>query len=423
MGRENKIILLIIASSALSIVEAFRFIGLYHHSIPFWDQWGYLTPYFEDSSWVDGFLFQQGSHFLGLGYFTSLLSGKIFNFSMAGEGYFVAVFMLVNSILTISLKKKLSGTLHWFDAFIPPLFVYVGFTEIFTHLAYAPVVALPIMSTLVFAHFLLIPNSRKKFTALTILFITSIFTGYAFITSGLILAYTLFYVTTSSDRKYAALSLLPQLLTILLFAKFYEVPKASICIINEGQRPYLTYWLNLVMHSFGGEIRLRDITLVLAAITIPIGATFKRVKAPSSLIFPLLALLGFSGGYSILNTLSRACMGVETALAPRYGAFLLLGILTIYLLFSLTSTENKTRLFIASIGFFGCIYFLKFHKIDHFYRSAEKNKVAVEAWMQCYESSHSFEACDSPQLKNPFAPSQYERANGFLKSYAELKGN
>lgn len=405
--------------SLFFLLEIIRFTYTYSPRFPVWDQWGYYKPFLENAGIFEGFFYQQGSHFLGLGHISSWLTTRVSGFSMAAEGYLVGILMTINLFLALSLKKKLTGNYQWSDLLLVPLFLYTGYSEIFLWLAHASVVAFPLMSIMLLAHLIYAPNTSRKFTGLGLLFFFSLFTGYAFITAGLTGLYTFFLLW--KRRKTAALTLLIQVLVMGLFLWIYRPPASSICVINDSPASYFNYGKNLILNFFGAQPRISNLLVLIIGIAVPSAISLARSRNSIFRKKEVIVLIAFSAIYFALNLLSRACAGDHFALAPRYGVFLIPAFLGVYLALA---TNAKGADFLPKSAPFAVLLSLVFLRYDHLpqlYRSVESHSDKAIKWINCYKKHNDIQACDQEGMRRIFAPSQEPHAEEYLKAYLRLQ--
>ncbi len=386
------------------------------------DQWGLYTPLLKGASLVTGFFYQHGSHFLGVSYLLSRVLQFLGLAGPLGEGFLVLGLMALNIYLSLRIKYRLTGTLHWWDALLIALFLYPGLAEIYLWSAHSAVVALPLMSVLLSAHFLLQKSFAKRVLGLSLVGIFSIFTGYAFLVSFQILLYFLFQIPRKKekrDKRIILAGLLSQLAAIALAVKLYQFPPIAGMGTGNELAEYPIYGIYLLMGFLRQSQIWPGLAWLLTTIIPPLVwlLVFRTRLHAQAFKIPLW-LIAFSGIYFLLNTYSRAGIGVSGAFAARYTYFLWPGFLGIYLV--LTIWPAKERLKIIPILFLlGSPLISRLTVLPEHFRSVKNYHAQVKDWLECYQRTRDPSACYDPDQPGPFISSQKDKAVWFLVHWSK----
>lgn len=101
---------------ALSItVRWFWMIDKYSVNVLFWDQWGFYSVLFENGSLWDTFSHQHGPHRQGVGFVLARFIAELSSWDTRVESFAIGVLVLIGALLTLGLKKKLSGKIRAID--------------------------------------------------------------------------------------------------------------------------------------------------------------------------------------------------------------------------------------------------------------------------------------------------------------------
>jgi hypothetical protein len=328
--------------------------------------------------------------------------------------------MGLNALLSFRLKLRVTGRILWIDALLFPLLIYPGLGEIFLWSAHTAVVAMPLLAILLMAHILLIKEHVWRYFWLTILSISAIFTGYAFLVSGLILIYflrELFRETSFPKRKFLILGFIAQSAAVVAALIMYRFPPLESSSTTTPIPSYLQYFPNLFLNFYRAQIRWRDL-FILCLAWFPLlflAVRYRCMKWPHSIGIAFY-LLGFTTLYAMLNTVSRAPISVDSAFASRYAYFLWPGFLGTYLLAHFIKAPR--RWLHLSLGLFLVVPLgLRSLKLPGYLKAVEQYHNQVSAWSDCYRQNKPIENCNQKHQPGAFLPSQYNKAEHLLKDW------
>ncbi len=390
------------------------------------DQWGLWNPLLNNSSFMEGFFHQHGSHFLGLGYIFSLVAGNLSGFDPRAESISTALLMSLNAILAFRLKTRITGSQNWFDLIFPILFLNPMFTEVFLWTAHASVAALPIMLLLLLAHLTLFQNSTLKGILIFIIGFLSVFTGYAFIVYGLCVIYTLYSLFVTKHQLSSIISIILQIAIAILFVALYKIPGETICGFKSSLSEYFQYIITMFFQFFGG-VAIKPSTIIILAIGIVSPVTVAlftyNFNYKSQKLHACFVLVSFSLLYILLNTYGRACVGPETARAPRYSVFIIPIFLACYCILSTDLIKKQGYLKYLPILF--VLTFLIFrlkpnkgHQV-HLIQTGE----AYKNWRLCYERHKDISHCKTQTGVDPLFFTDNKRGLELWNKFIELQEN
>lgn len=391
------------------MVRLISFAALYEAPTYVSDQWGFLNPILNGESLWASMTYQHGSHFTGLGNLFSYMNVHFLGGHPKFEGYMVILLTGITAALLLGLKAKLFSALHYLDGIVLLVVLNLHQTEVFMWLAHSSVVALPLLLCTLAAHAVLVKQKKLRFGLLTVLFTLALFTGYGFILAGLISLYTTRILVVKGHKWTALVSLFIQGCLYLVFVYAFQLPKNTAA--TQAGAPdileFLLYLRNLFVNFFGMlEARKLSYAYLLMALGIPLLlAVSKKPLKKKQELTTLYLLFGFSLIYMLLNTYSRAGLGLQTAASPRYSSFLIPGFIAFYfwLYYRLQPLKPLGKYIGLSIFVLGYGY-TELRDYPRLQNAVIDRSIDISSWDNCYRTSFDAKACTQTIGYNPLPP-------------------
>src|SRR5262245_4694009 len=325
-------------------LRLFRFIDTYAVNIFFWDQWDFLTGFFEGRGWWELFTWQHGPHRQGLGNLIIYVLYNLSDWDVRAEAFAAGVIVFAASLVALLVKYQLFHAFVWTDICIPLIFLTLIQWEIFTgtsNLAHGP---LPLLLSMLFCLAML--NSRPFMRVLLCLMINfvAIYTGFALFLGLVTMAlFALLLVRSVLEGQDVLLYIIALAVALASFASFflgYHWQPAVDCFRfpHDKRLGYLSFLAFIFVQSCG-VTRFVGIqmwlslcllaTIVLTSLIVSWRMLFASQQSKLSQV--IFVLSTFSLLFSINTALGRVCLGVGLAATSRYVPYILPTAFGIYL--------------------------------------------------------------------------------------------
>lgn len=398
--------------SAVALLLTFRFFALvarYSVNVLFGDQWDFLSSFFDgDPSVSRLFFWQHGPHREGIG----LLADKIFypltSWNVRFDSWLIAGCIVSAMVLALLLKRRLFGSLDYWDALIPLIFLTAAQYEILVITPNPAYSGFPLLLLMLYLLALLQTNDWLKYGTVLILNFLLIYTGFGVfmgpITIGLF-ALVCYRSFRGSERIPFAAAIAGLVLACASFGCFfvgYTFQSAVDCFEFPYHRLADYPWFVALMFSTFAGLRS---PVVLVSILGAILASFAlwifalelrratRVDSSGRLATVHLVsaiLLGYSFLFAANTAVGRVCLGLPApAQSSRYTTLLIPAFLAMY--FYLRAVSSRKMRQIALILLVLILIPGHVHvPSSAFFYADRKN-----AWIDCYKRTENIQFCDS----------------------------
>ena len=340
--------LLLVAAMCLGLFQVyrlFRFIDRYSVDVPYWDQWDYyqafVTPH---TLWVI-FAWQHGPHRQGIGFFLTWLVNELTDWNQRAQGFTIGLVMLSAALATLWLKRRLFGSLRWYDL-IPVLFILsLRQWEIYASTPNVSHGAMPLLLVILSCLAWTVRNVYLRYGLVLILGFLATYTGFGMFVgmiNPLLLAADLWLARERRSRGDLIAASVALLLAILSLASFYTNYLFAPAV-NNFQFPDPNWHLYPAFMSlqfaglFGrpssgvGRIVLGFMIMAgLLAILANSAVRLLRAAAQDTPARVIFFLLAFAMAFSANAAVGRLCLGLGAAGSSRYYPLLVPAALGLY---------------------------------------------------------------------------------------------
>jgi hypothetical protein len=403
----------VIATAAVALgAKFFYFISAYSVNIFYFDQWDFLTPFFQGKvASTELFLRQHGPHRLGLGLIVLKLLYSATHWNTRAEALLIGGCVFVAMLLALTLKHRLFGALEYSDVAIPLIFLCLTQFETFIgapDLAYG---GLPLLLISGYCLALLVRNHLFRHILILLINFTLIYTGFGFfmglITIG-VFGLELYWRIRGISNITMWQSILWVVLAILSLASFfvhYTFMPAVDCFGTSAHTLVDYPWFVALMFSAflgpryplglvtaAGLIGLLTALAIFALQSYPLVAPTEpnRSRNNQHIHLVISSLVGYSLLFSFSASVGRVCLGLPEAAQPsRYSTLLVPAYLGIY--FFLLSLPVKA---LRRIGL--GLFLIVLLPAGLFVPVWAGHKLAdgKRAWAACYARTQSIQHCD-----------------------------
>jgi len=345
-------IALVVIALGLVVFQAaqlFRLIARYAVDVPFWDQWGFYDPFFEPHGLWEIFSWQHGPHRQGVGSFIIQAVNAATNWDQRAQAFTIAAVMTTAATTFLWLKRRLFGSLQWYDAVPVLMILSLQPMEIYFSTLNVSHGALPLLLIILTCLALTIQNVLLRCGLATACYFLTLFTGYGFLAQP-ILPVLLFIDCLHLIRKrqwqpagITAGAFICCLAAIACFYHDYSFSHTADCFLAGEQRWYHYPVFMAVMFSVallpGKFLSLPSIAIgifIIAALLCMLAATFVNLRHQDRR-YPrhqtVFLLITFTLVFSAASAAGRLTLGLEAATATRYVPLIMPGLLGAYLVF------------------------------------------------------------------------------------------
>jgi hypothetical protein len=383
----------------------FRFIYDYAVNIFYWDQWDFLTPFFQGRTALTSlFLAQHGPPRLGLGLISLKLLYPATHWSTRAESFLIGGCIFAAMLLALLLKRRLFGAFSYSDVAIPLLFLTLMQYETFIGPSNPAYSAVPLLFILLYCLAFLLTNRLLRYGLVLLLNLLLIYTGFGLfigaVTIG-VFGLECYWNLRRAGRAPLAQSIGGLLIACGSLASFfvhYRFAPAVECF----EFPYhnlmaYPWFLAVLFSAFLGPRQPVFLvtaigTVVLLAAAVALVIQFYRLLRSEHDRASLagFVLLSYSLLFSINTAIGRVCLGLpDAAQSPRYSTLLIPAYLGIYFcLLSIARSQIRNialALFLILIIPGGVV-------IPNY--AGHKLADGKRAWATCFLRAHDVAYCD-----------------------------
>jgi hypothetical protein len=361
---------------ALAVLLALRLLGmtwLLAVNVPFSDQWALLTRLYNGFQWSDAavaFIWQHGPHRQGVSFSLVLPVYHFSDWNVRWDSLWTACVQLVAGLLALRLRRRLLPA-PWslWDALLLLAFWGVCTFETVVVAPNASHSIFPLLLLMLLLNVWLAVPGLMNHLALVALVMCLGFTGFGLTALPALMLVALIDVWrgTGAQRLRAMVVLAAGLLTLLAFLHRYQfvVSADGFQVLRPDPTDYLRFTAAMLSHFLLILQRTSPWVLYPAGallLAVWVGACLwgvRRLSRPAgdpdgerALWQVCVVLVGCSLGFALLTAYGRAQLGVGAAMASRYTALLLPGLLAVYLLL-FRYRERWALLLLALLLLFG----------------------------------------------------------------------
>ena len=424
----------VLAGCALLALRLWFGVGTLAVSVPYWDQWDFLDPLFEERGPLDQFLWQHGPHRQGLGGLAYGVLHPATRWSARAEAFVAWAAIAVAAALALRLKLRLAGRLDPADLFVGLAVLTVGSSSLFVgaqNLAHGPI---PILLVIAAAALARSPVRGRALAALTLVGALATFTGFALLlVPPLAVLFALEAVVRLRGREPLggiAAALAALVLSGALFLVDYRWLPASDCLEDESvglgeAASFLGAMSGRAWGVYGDRVlptaRLAlgvALFLLVAAGAVRSAIALRRAGEPDAGRWrAILLLCGFTAGFASMTVAGRACLGVEAAIASRYVLYAAPGMLGVYL----WADRLQGRRRWVVLGLLVAILTVREARSGGDLVAAHDLSKRKAAWVRCYLRLGEIDRCDRRANLRIYPPdrrasSRLEQKLGFLEA-------
>lgn len=313
-----------------------------------WDEWDFLTPFFRGNATIlELFTWQHGPHREGIGLIPDKFLYPITAWNVRGDAFIIGGCIFAAMLLALLLKRRLFGSLSYFDIAIPLLFLTLNQFETLIGVPNPAYAGFPLLLIVIYCHILVLQRHLVfKYAALLLTNFLLIFTGFG-IFMGAVTLVILALECYRSARGFSSVPLRAPLAALILgmlsLASFFVDYKFSPAIdcFQFPYHPVANYgWFVVILFSrfLIGARGLVFATCVGTVVTLlTIGLTvldFKKLvgrENPAIRRWVTLALTMYSLLFAVDCAVGRVCSGLPAAAqASRYVSLLIPAFLGLY---------------------------------------------------------------------------------------------
>src|SRR5258706_4771960 len=157
----------------------FSFISKYSTNVLFFDQWDFLTLFFNGQATLTGlFLAQHGPHREGVGLWADKALYALTDWNVRAESFMIGGSVFVAMLLALWVKKRLFGGLSYSDVSIPLMFLTLAQDEALIGTPNPAYGGFPLAMILLYCVALLQRNSYLRYGLILIINFCLIYTGF-----------------------------------------------------------------------------------------------------------------------------------------------------------------------------------------------------------------------------------------------------
>jgi hypothetical protein len=322
-------------------------------NVPFSDQWALLTRLYNGFQWSDAaaaFIWQHGPHRQGLNFSLVLPAYHFSDWNVRWDSLWTACVQLVAGLLALRLRRRLLPA-PWsvWDAVLLLAFWGVGTFETVLVAPNASHSVFPLLLLMGLLNVWLAAPGFLNHLALVALVVSLGFTGFGLTALPALMLVALIDVWRGSGTQCqrAMVVLAAGVLTLLAFLHRYQFVVAAdgFQVLRPDPTDYLRFMAAMLSHFLLMLQRSSPWVLYPAGALLLaawVGACLwgvRRLSRPArvpdsdrALWQVCVVLAGCSLVFALLTAYGRAQLGVGSAMASRYTALLLPGLLAVYLL-------------------------------------------------------------------------------------------
>jgi hypothetical protein len=318
-------------------------------NILFWDQWDYYTPMFDNMNIWSKVTFQQGSHFMGIGYFLIQVLAEITHWNTRADAFSVLGIICLALVAAIYLKRRLFESFSPWDALLPLIFLTSTQFEIFLGAPDESSAAIPLLLLFLYCHAWITDNRWIKYVSIVVLSYLMVFTGYGYIVAPINLVllgidiYQSIRMRIRNDITAPTIALLLSFISVGLFISRFNFNTVGAGCSGIKIADIIKYpiFMSVSYAKFiGVDFTLQrwlavgiGLILLLIFTVIFIFQGLRLVKGTMHLEkirTVCTILIGFGLVFGASSSIGRTCLGVSSATSSRYMTLLIPAFVGLY---------------------------------------------------------------------------------------------
>jgi hypothetical protein len=405
---------LAVAAVALAFIlysaRMFLLISRYAVNIFFSDQWDFndATLFQKHSLWKM-FSWQHGPHRQGLGALFGKAVEPAFAWNSRTEAFVVGGVICVAGICALYLKRKLYGSLSFFDiAIVALIFTPAQWETLFgvANFAHGP---FPLLLLLVYCLSWTLRKRTLRYPLVLILNFVTIYTGFGLFLGVLTPALLAFDYWSGAPgnrlpRSYFVTTLVIALLSLGSFFLGYRFNPAVDCFTFQPMRfrVYAAFvdlmfaGLSSIKGTHGIYLVLGGIFLAAALITLAVAVrqllrrqTGEMAESGSTAQLVILAMTAYSVLFCLNTAYGRQCGGLLPALSSRYAIYVEPAMLGLYFQFL-----NVRQQYVRKSLLFGFLLAVVVASSRADRREMEHFRSIKQTWKACYLQTEDIQHCN-----------------------------
>lgn len=382
----------------------FVFIGHYSVNVLYFDQWGFLDPFFHGSPGIrELFVEQWGPHREGVGLIADKFLYPLTRWSVPAESYMIGASIFSAMLLALLLKWKLFGPLRYTDVVIPMVFLNLTQFETLVGTPNPAYSGFPLLMIMLYCLALLERNRLLKYSLVLLLNFLLVYTGFGFfmgvVTLG-VFALECYWVLSRTTAERITLPFAGLVVAALCLGSFFihykfwpAVPCFAITPHNISLYPeFIAGMFAYFVGPVGDKALVITLgTGILLALGAMLATNFRYLMGHDQFGEQQLigsVLLGYALLFSANTAVGRVCLGLDAAFTSRYMTLLIPAFLAAYFYLLSRPWRSKQPLVL------GLFTLLILPKTLHKPRSASVRPEAKRSWAACYLRTESIGYCD-----------------------------
>jgi hypothetical protein len=427
---------LLVVGFAITAV-AFRALWfIYHYSanILWWDQWDFWEPLLYRQSLWKVFDRQHGPIREGVGLLFAKVVADLSHWNTQADTLSIGAVVIIASIIAVYLKYRLVGTISYWDAIVPVIFLSVREYEIWVvtpNQAHGP---FPILLLMLYCVAWTIKSVSARHIWLMVTTVLMTFTGFAIFIVPIhvfLVAVEIYGATVSKDSSrafWSAASLVCTFLAVSLFLKGYVyTPPTEIHFPYEKPMEYL-WFLAAILANFIGRTGRGIATMgwglafLVISVVIVLRYAWRMLRHPRKLApftIVVFTLLSFTLIYAANAAVGRVFLGPEAPLASRYVLYIVPLFFGLYLELATWKRGSPRFALLLVFAFLICDGALILRQRDRAVVVAVRE--GKLAWKNCYLKYENISVCDQktnfkvyplPEVNNLAGKLRFLKSNG-----------
>ncbi|MCI5130127.1 MAG: hypothetical protein D3904_01090 [Candidatus Electrothrix sp. EH2] len=387
------------------VLRWFLLIDEYSVNMLFWDQWDYLDALFKEKGPWELFTWQHGPHRQGVGFFLTKAVAEFSGWNTRTESFMIGTVVCLAALTALALKLRLQA-LSPLDVFIPLLYLTPLQFGLFANTPNVSHGAMPLFLVTLFCLCWTLNNIRLRYTACSLINFMTVYTGFGFFLGCItpLLFVSEIYLARkrkrTADLVLAFAFFLVSLASVLSFFIDYTFNSAAKGFVFPHPYPFM--YVQYMLISFGAfcGIRGSNIVSMLAGLPVICCMIYIAIQAALPLVPKgaqqtgdkdivlgqiVLMLILFSLIFSLNLAVGRVCLGLETATASRYTAYMTPAFFALYLF-----AATQKRVPVRQIAFcMSCFFLTTFSIGNHNRVYAENTCQGKQRWKEAYLQTES----------------------------------
>jgi hypothetical protein len=421
------------------IYRIFSLINTYAVNILFSDQWDIYNPLFWGQGWWELFNYQHGPHRQGVGGLVLGITAHLTNWNTRADAFVVGTILVLAMLAALWLKYRLFAAPTFTDVIIPLIFLTTAQFESLVITPNPAHGAVPVLLVVLFALAWTIPQNGIRYTAIAVLNVLLIYTGFG-IFMGLITPAVLVLdaIHRWKDREnnvwLPLFTFMLGLASLYAFSREYRFAPAISCFSFPHERPLEYVWFVGLMFArfFGVNYTLTPrlamlvgIALFAAILGVVLYHGLRVLRQglrtnQTSLIITML--LGYTLIYAANTAIGRVCNGIEGGQSSRYMTLVIPAFFALYLY--LCSLKPQQLQIAGSIIYVSLLLGLPFFSGPADVQMMQGFTNGKQQWRECYLAERDITQCDqftgfkvypSPNFQDKLDYLQHHRLSFFAE--------